>query len=151
MGTSAVAEASQLPAYAEPPRLGDMGCSWGLRGQGDRLGSLNLLSANRVIAASREIKTGQVFPLDLSMRVPGPPVLGRRDFFQEVRREPGLGDFEHFEDDIVSFWNTQRGSQRDGLRHVSLGRAAPPRPTRSQWSETAAPKRLDTKSGNARA
>lgn len=118
-GSCRVAEVSPLPAYSELPKLGDMGCSWGRWGQNDRFGCLNLLNSDRVIAATREIKTGKTYPLDLSMTVPDPPVLGRREFVHEVRRERGLGDVEHFEDDIVSEWNTQRGTQWDGFRHVS--------------------------------
>lgn len=118
-GQGSVTQMDALPTYIELPRLGHMGSSWGLWGRDDRLGCLNLLGRERVRAATREIKTGRVYPLDLAMTVPDPPVLSRREFIHVVHREPGLGDVEHFEDDIVSDWNTQRGSQWDGFRHVS--------------------------------
>ena len=107
------------PRYEALPRLGAMGASWGVWGPGDRLGCLNLLTPERVKAASACIRTGKVFPLDLPMTVPDPPVLDRRPFTHEVRREPGIGDVDHFEDDILSDWNTQRSSQWDGFRHVA--------------------------------
>ena len=114
-----MADTDTPPRYEALPRLGGMGASWGIWGADDRLGCLNLLTAERVKAAAAYIRTGKVFPLDLPMTVPDPPVLDRRPFTHEVRREPGIGDVDHFEDDILSDWNTQRSSQWDGFRHVA--------------------------------
>lgn len=59
----------QLPRYAElpirpglPPRS-----AWGVFGDEDQLGTLNLLTPDRVLDARRLVRTGRVFPLSQDM------------------------------------------------------------------------------------
>ena len=54
-----------LPTYDELELRDGLHCSWGLWGDDDHFGTLNLLSPGRVLAAAAEIKSGQLFPLDL--------------------------------------------------------------------------------------
>ncbi len=113
------ADGVQLPTYAELPRLGDMGSSWGLWGEEDRLGCLNLLGRAQVQAAACEINTGKVFPLSLTTTLPHLPVSGRSEFVRIAEYEDGISDTEHVELDDPSARNTRRGSQWVGLRRVS--------------------------------
>jgi kynurenine formamidase len=103
-----------LPSYRALPVAAGAppGSSWGVWGEGDRFGALNLLdeaAARRGLAAARR---GAVFSLNLDMELPGPPLYGRSAFVHEVR---GGGVAL---DDEISNWNTQSSSQWDGFRHV---------------------------------
>lgn len=101
-----------LPSYDDlPVRPGaPPGSSWGLWGDDDRLGCLNLLTPERVLAAVATVRRGAVFALNLELDLPDPPLFGRAPFTHQV-----LGTGGH--DDIVTF-NTQSSSQWDGFRHI---------------------------------
>jgi hypothetical protein len=102
-----------LPAYDDlPVREGaPPGSSWGVWGDGDRFGCLNLLTPERAVRAAGLARTGRVFPLDLDLGVPDPPLFGRPRLRHEV-----LGTGGH--DDLVEL-NTQTSTQWDGFRHVA--------------------------------
>ncbi len=106
-----------LPSYADLPiREGlPAGSSWGVWGDDDRFGCLNLLSADSVRrAAHASVRTGVVYPLNLEMELPDPPLFGRAAFEHEVVARPsGVSA-----DDMIHGWNTQSSSQWDGFRHV---------------------------------
>ncbi|MGY6502040.1 MAG: cyclase family protein [Acidimicrobiales bacterium] len=107
---------SLLPSYDELPVVdgAPAGSSWGLWGDDDRLGCLNLLTPERALAASGLVERGVVFALNADMGLPSPPLFGRSPFRHEVTGEwDGPGH-----DDILHEWNTQGSSQWDGLRHV---------------------------------
>jgi kynurenine formamidase len=99
-----------LPAYDDlPVREGaPPGSSWGVWGDGDRFGCLNLLTPERAVRAAGLARTGRVFPLDLDLGVPDPPLFGRPRLRHEV-----LGTGGHVE------LNTQTSTQWDGFRHVA--------------------------------
>ncbi len=66
----------ELPSYDElpvkegaPPRS-----AWGLWGDDDELGCLNLLTPERVAAAAELVRKGAVFPLNLRIDRPDPPL-----------------------------------------------------------------------------
>lgn len=107
---------AELPAYDALPVRPDAppGSSWGVWGEGDVLGCLNLLTPDRVVRAASLVKTGRVFALNLDATLPSPPLFGRAAFTHEVTGRPG--GFSH--DDLLHNWNTQSSSQWDGFRHV---------------------------------
>ena len=102
-----------LPAYDDlPVRQGaPPGSSWGVWGDDDRFGCLNLLTPERAVRAAGLVRTGRAFPLDLDLGVPDPPLFGRPRLRHEV-----LGTGGH--DDLVEM-NTQTSTQWDGFRHVA--------------------------------
>jgi hypothetical protein len=104
-----------LPAYSELPVGGDRppGSSWGVWGDHDVFGTLNLLTPERVLAAARSIRTGRTYGLNLDLTLPDPPLFGRAPFRHEVT------DARYsVHDDIYHAWNTQSSSQWDGFRHM---------------------------------
>jgi hypothetical protein len=101
---------TQLPSYDELPD----GSSWGLWGEGDVLGCLNLLTPERAKRGADCVRMGAVFALNLDMSQPDPPLFGRAAFTHEViwlQNEAG-------HDEHLSGWNTQSSSQWDGFRHI---------------------------------
>ena len=105
-----------LPSYDDLPVRPDAppGSSWGVWGDRDVLGCLNLLTPERVVRAASLVKTGKVFALNLDATLPSPPLFGRAAFTHEVTGRPG--GISH--DDLLHNWNTQSSSQWDGFRHV---------------------------------
>ena len=61
-------QTENLPSYADLPVKPGVpaGSAWGLFGDDDQLGCLNLLTPERVIAAARLVRKGAVFPLTYS-------------------------------------------------------------------------------------
>ena len=105
-----------LPSYAELPVRPELpnGSSWGVWGDDDHLGCLNLLSAEGAKRAALTVRTGHVHPLNLELELPDPPLFGRPAFGHEVVSRPsGISC-----DDMLHGWNTQSSSQWDGFRHV---------------------------------
>ncbi len=105
-------DAGRLPSYDELPVTAGApaGSSWGLWGEDDRFGCLNLLTAERVASAAQLVRKGAVFALNLEYELPDPPLFRRQAPTHEV-----LGDGGH--DDVLTF-NTQSSSQWDGFRHI---------------------------------
>ncbi|WP_416046765.1 cyclase family protein [Cupriavidus basilensis] len=107
------------------------GSNWGDFGHDDQLGRLNLLTAERIRAAAREIRTGQRFCLSLPLDYPGgnglnvrrhPPVLRptyREDIayvnFPLTKVDPRATDV--LSDDQVLL-SLQYSTQWDSLAHV---------------------------------
>jgi len=103
-----------LPDYRDLPVVpgAPRGSSWGLWGAEDRLGCLNLLTPERVAAATSNVREGRVFNLNLELELPDPPLFSR-SAFEHVVLGSGIGH-----DDELVGWNTQRSSQWDGFRHI---------------------------------
>jgi hypothetical protein len=107
---------TDLPSFDDLP-VGDgkpAGSSWGLWGDDDVLGTLNLLTAERVKRGAECVRKGAVFPMNLDMHLPDPPMFGREAFKHEViwlQNEAG-------HDEHLHGWNTQSSSQWDGFRHI---------------------------------
>lgn len=92
----------------------DGGRSWGLWGEDDVFGTLNLLTPERVKRGASLVKKGSVFPINFDMELPDPPLFGRDPFTHDVvwlQNEAG-------HDEHISGWNTQSSSQWDGFRHI---------------------------------
>ncbi|WP_330231482.1 cyclase family protein [Nocardia sp. NBC_00508] len=105
-----------LPSYHELVSRSDRpsGSSWGVWGDDDVFGSLNLLTPERVTSAAKLVRKGAVFPVNWEMELPDPPLFGRAGFTHRVNWLPGrLGH-----DDELDGWNTQSSSQWDGFRHL---------------------------------
>jgi hypothetical protein len=106
-----------LPAYdalpldsAQPPRS-----AWGLFGVGDELGTLNLLTEERVRHAAGLVRRGAVFALNWSLEEPDPPLFGRHRLRHTIVRYPAdLGTDDHYD----GFY-PQASSQWDALCHVA--------------------------------
>jgi hypothetical protein len=103
-----------LPSYDElPVREGlPAGSSWGLWGDDDRLGCLNLLTPERVRRAASCVRDGEVFSLNLELELPSPPLFGR-SAPDHVVHGGRMGN-----DDELDGWNTQSSTQWDGFRHI---------------------------------
>lgn len=104
----------KIPTFEELPIRKDLppDCSWGVFGDDDAGGCLNFLTAEGVVEAAQLVKSGKVFRLDARVGFAKPPLFGRAP--HEHRVVP-LGPMAN--DDFVHF-NTQEGSQWDGLGHV---------------------------------
>jgi kynurenine formamidase len=104
-----------VPAFDELPVRKDAPAesSWGVFGEEDALGCLNFLTQAGVVEAASLVKTGKVFRLDARIGFAKPPLYGRASMEHHV--EP-LGPVAN--DDLLDRFNTQEGSQWDGLGHV---------------------------------
>lgn len=105
---------NNLPPYKDlpvkpgaPPKS-----SWGLFGDADQLGTLNLLTPERVVAAAKLVRKGTVFPLNLRIDEPNPPLYGRGAPRQQLEVGPVSRD-----DYLDNFW-PQASSQWDSMRHI---------------------------------
>ncbi len=108
----------RLPAYDELPRAAHGGRSaWGLFGQEDSVGLLNLQTPDRVAAAARLIRSGEVYSLNAPATVPEPPLF-RRGAVQHSRI---TNDGRAFFDDKLDNYYPQASSQWDSLAHVAYG------------------------------
>jgi kynurenine formamidase len=105
---------ARLPNYSElPVRAGaPAGSSWGLWGDDDVLGTLNLATPERAAAGAALVQRGAVFNLNLELELPSPPLYRRSGIQHEVKGS-GLTL-----DDELSGFNTQSSTQWDGFRHV---------------------------------
>ena len=105
-----------LPTYKELPRHEelDMGHSWGLFGNGDEIGTVGLLTDERVVAAAAEIREGRRFNLSLPLNLPDPP-FGRN----RVTYSHTIYDLDrNTQDDRLDGFYLQGSSQWDALRHI---------------------------------
>lgn len=106
---------NRLPSYDElpyipgnPPRS-----AWGLWGDDDQMGTINLLTPERVAAGAKLVRKGSVFALNWDLEKPSTPLFFRQTLRHTITNPGGNGH-----DDIYENWNTQSSTQWDGLRHV---------------------------------
>jgi kynurenine formamidase len=100
----------QLPVKKDAPPES----SWGVFGDGDEaLGCLNFLTPQGVVEAAGLVQTGKVFRLDAKIGFAKPSLFGRAETVHEIVH---LAPLAH--DDVLDRYNTQAGSQWDGLAHV---------------------------------
>jgi Zn-dependent protease len=102
---------SELPSFDELPVADGKPAhsSWGLWGDDDVLGCLNLLDVERGLGCARK---GAVFALNASMQIPDPPLFNRQPHTHEVHETAVSAD------DVLNNWNTQASAQWDGFRHI---------------------------------
>lgn len=95
--------------------------NWGRWGPQDEVGTVNLITPEKIVAASSLVRTGKVFDLGIPFAADGPQPGGNRVNPVHLMRETGENqDFPggfHFADDYV-FMPLQCASQWDGLSHV---------------------------------
>ncbi len=94
-------------------------CSnWGKWGPDDEIGTLNYISAEKVVSASRLVRKGKVFGLALPYDANGPQ-RGLRGRFNPIRLmiSTGADPGSTYSDDVVTM-PTQCGTQWDSLAHV---------------------------------
>lgn len=87
--------------------------TWGRWGDDDEIGTLNLQTAIRVRDAARLVRHGVVLPLNWSLELPDPPLLGRG----ASRHTVDVDDLGIADDHLDAFY-PQRSSQWDALAHV---------------------------------
>jgi kynurenine formamidase len=87
--------------------------SWGVFGDDDGIGCLNFLTPAGVVDAARLVQTGKIFRLDAKLGFAKPTLFGRASLSHRILP---LGPLAH--DDLLERYNTQEGSQWDGLGHV---------------------------------
>jgi kynurenine formamidase len=105
----------ELPRYDElPVKAGaPAGSSWGLWGDEDELGTINLLTSERVQRALGLPTRGAVFPLNWALEEPSPPFYGRGALKHNIDRP-----FTPCLDDSLDNFFTQASSQWDALCHI---------------------------------
>jgi kynurenine formamidase len=110
-GTSGLPQYDALPATEGGARSG-----WNVFGKGDSLGLMNLQTPERVLAASRLIRAGKVFPLNAQLDYPSPPLYGRGAVRRTNLSQRGGRGF----DDVLDNFFPQAASQWDSLGHVGF-------------------------------
>lgn len=98
---------TKRPKYAELPD----GSAWDVLDP--QLGSLQLLTPERVAAAAKLVKTGKRFSLDLPLTLPSPPFFGREPFVHTIFP---LGITNVYDDKLDNFF-PQSSTQWDGFGH----------------------------------
>jgi Putative cyclase len=110
-----VARATPLPRWAElsaAPRR-PAHSSWGLFGDDDELGTINLLGPSQVQRGASLVRKGSVFSLNWALEQPDPPLYGRRSIVH------GFIDGGHTgTDDFYDSFHPQISSQWDALSHI---------------------------------
>ncbi len=107
--------APRLPRHDElPVREGaPAGAAWGVFGDLDELGTINLLTPATVVAAARSIRSGQTFALNLPIDIPNPPLFGRGKHNHVIKQYAS-----YILDDYLDNFYPQASSQWDALCHV---------------------------------
>ena len=98
---------SGRPKYADLPD----GSAWDVLDP--QLGSLQLLTPERVAAAAKLVTTGKRFSLDLPLTLPSPPFFGREPFEHTIFP---LGISNVYDDKLDNFF-PQSSTQWDGFGH----------------------------------
>ena len=108
----------RLPDYDElPPAARGGRSAWGLFGREDSVGLLSLQTPDRVAAAARLVRSGEVFSLNAPANVPEPPLFGRGT----VRHTLISNNGHAFFDDKLDNYYPQGSSQWDSLAHIAYG------------------------------
>lgn len=112
-----------LPRYHDLPRTDDGApIAWGLWGETDDIGLMNLLTPEKALEGARAVRTGRVFPFDIPLGTIDPPFFGRgsaehvtEGHLGATEDEPSLG----LDDKLDNFY-LQSASQWDSLGHVGV-------------------------------
>lgn len=105
---------AELPSFENLPlrKDGPRGNAWGLFGENDECGMLNLLTPETTRAAIQEVQHGIRISTDLPLDFMSKPCFGRVPFQQNIKNKAPRS----VNDDSLQF-NTQSSSQWDGFRH----------------------------------
>jgi kynurenine formamidase len=106
---------ADVPSYDQLPiREGTpQGAAWGVFGDDDQLGTINLLTPERVIQAASFVRSGRVFALNLRIDIPDPPLFTRGKHRHIIKN---FGSY--ILDDYLDNFYPQASSQWDALSHV---------------------------------
>lgn len=104
-----------IPKFAQLPTIGATGerHAWEVFGKSDQLGTVNLLTSERVKQAATLVRTGRVINLNLPLNFPITLYGGFRSGYRH-HIEVGRGS----RDDYVDNFAMQGSSQWDSLRHI---------------------------------
>jgi len=105
----------ELPSYDELPELEGIGVrhAWDVWGREDELGSINLVTPERVARAAAGVRTGELVSLDLPLNLPDPPMFGRQAYVHDV-----FALSRNEMDDRLDAFHPQASTQWDALSHV---------------------------------
>ena len=108
-----------VPCYDELPELGDTGVrhAWNVWGREDRLGTMNRVSDETVMAALATPQLGRRVSLSLPLGFFDPPLYGRPPLGHRV-----FDRNRNMVEDELGPLDPQSSSQWDGLRHIRAGR-----------------------------
>ncbi len=104
----------KLPRYRDLPtdRTPPDRSAWGLFGDDDEVGTINLLTPEKVQKAAAGVHDGKVFSLNWNQELPDPPILGRKAMHHHIiDLKPGA-------DDYYDNFYPQASSQWDALCHM---------------------------------
>lgn len=103
-----------LPTYdALPKAKGNVGSGWGLFGDDDSLGLMNLQTPERIAAAARLVQRGALFSLNAPVNAINPAMFGRG-----VPRHTVFASASGGADDVLDNVYPQASSQWDSLGHA---------------------------------
>lgn len=109
--------APTIPDYDDLPINSDGTHSgWGVFGEFDSVGRMNLLDSRAVVAAAGLVNTGEVFPLDVPLDFFEPPLFDRPRV--EITPRALKAAVPGF-DDVYNNFNPQSSSQWDALAHAA--------------------------------
>ena len=82
---------NNLPSYDRLPvkEGAPKRSAWGLFGDEDQLGCLNLITPEKTAEAAKLVRKGAVFPLNLRLDQPSPPMYGRKPLVHHLLEEGG--------------------------------------------------------------
>ena len=105
----------KLPTFSDLPVKSGVPAdsNWGVFGDDDELGSLNFLTEPGVVEAARLVRKGKVFRLDMPIGYASTTLFERPEARHTI--VPFEGELGH--DDQLDNYNTQEGTQWDGLGH----------------------------------
>jgi kynurenine formamidase len=113
----------RIPKFSELPIKpgAPADSNWGVFGEDDEVGCVNFLTPEGVVEAAKLVRKGKVFRLDAPINYAQPPLFERGPVHHTKKsfEQYGLLIF----DDVLDSYNTQEGSQWDGLGHVGNLRA----------------------------
>jgi hypothetical protein len=103
-----------LPSYSELPAIPELGMRhcWGLFGDTDELGCMNLLTPERVARACGSVNVGVRVPLSLPLNEPRPAHGQRKQYVHNPIQS------RNSRDDYLDKFYLQASSQWDSFRHI---------------------------------
>jgi len=114
---------SRIPKFAQLPikKGAPPDSNWGVFGDNDEVGCVNFLTPEGVVEAARLVREGKIFRLDTPVNYASPPLFDREPVKHTKKSFESFGLLGF--DDVLDAYNTQEGSQWDGLGHVGNLRA----------------------------
>lgn len=114
---------NKIPKFSELPikKGAPADSNWGVFGDDDEAGCVNFLTPEGIVEAAKLVRNGRVFRLDTPINYAHPPLFEREPVKHTKKSFESYGLLGF--DDLLDAYNTQEGSQWDGLGHVGNLRA----------------------------